>query len=96
MSFSVKDNIRPISDFRKASAQMIKKLQEQHHPIILTQRGRSVAVILDVDTYERLEYEKSFRDSYFQGVKDAEQGKTTSHREMMKKLRQAIKKSGRK
>jgi antitoxin YefM len=89
MTLSIKQDIRPISDFRKSSAQLLKRLKADHHPIILTQRGRSVAVIIDVDTYERLDYENRFRNSYFEGVRDIEQGHVASHAEVMKQARQA-------
>lgn len=91
MSINFKENIRPISDFRKSAAAFIKKLKQEHSPIILTQRGRSIAVLLDIDTYEQLEYERHFRHSYFQGIKDLEQKKVTSHGQMMNDLRGAIK-----
>lgn len=91
MTFNIKENIRPVSDFRKETAQMIKKLKETHLPIILTQRGRSVAVILDVDAYEKLEYEHRFRSSYAQGAKELEEGKAIPHGEAMRDLDRKLK-----
>ena len=91
MPLHLRDSIQPISDFRKGSAQILKKLREAHQPIILTQRGRSVAVLLDLDTYERLDYENRLRASYRRGVQDIEQGKTVSHSKVMKMLDQRIK-----
>ncbi|MFH1259061.1 MAG: type II toxin-antitoxin system Phd/YefM family antitoxin [Elusimicrobiota bacterium] len=93
MLSNIKENIQPISDFRKSSAFFLKKLKQEHNPIILTQRGRSIAVLLDIDTYEQLEYEKHFRASYFRGVKDIEQEKTISHNQVKQTIRQAIRRS---
>ncbi len=92
MPFHIKDNIRPISDFRKDSAAMLKKLKENHHPIVLTQRGRSVAVIIDVDTYERLDYENEFRAAVHEGMEDVKQGRTISHEQVMKAMHERLRK----
>ena len=87
MTLDIKEDIQPVSDFRKATARFLKRLATSHNPIILTQRGRSVAVIVDVDTYQRLEYESRFRASYFRGVKDLDQGRSISHRSLVKQLK---------
>jgi antitoxin YefM len=91
MELNIKEQIRPVSDFRKDTAQMLKKLKENHHPIILTQRGRSVAVIVDVDTYESLDYENRLRQAYAEGIRDSEQGRTFPHEKVMKEVRELIK-----
>ena len=50
----VDQDITPLSDFRTSSAHYIQQLQESKRPIILTQHGRSAAVLLDVKAYEEL------------------------------------------
>jgi antitoxin YefM len=92
MDLNIREHIRPVSDFRRDTAQMLKRLKDSHQPIVLTQRGRSVAVILDVETYERLEYEGRLRASYAEGVRDLDSGKTFPHTEVMKQMNQSLKK----
>ncbi len=93
MLSNIRENIRPISDFRKSSAFFLKKLKQERNPIILTQRGRTIAVLLDIDTYEQLEYERDFRASYFRGIKDIEQKKTITHSQMKQTLPQSLKRT---
>ena len=88
--------IQPISDFRKGSARILRKLKETHRPIILTQRGRSVAVLINVDTYEKLDYERSLRQSFERGVHDIEQGRWSSNEQMMKEMGTSVRKTSRK
>lgn len=47
-------DVRPLSDFRANAATLIKQVQETRRPLVLTQRGRGTAVLLDANEYERL------------------------------------------
>jgi prevent-host-death family protein len=46
--------IQPVTEFRANAAQVIEQVQETGEPVILTQHGRSAAVLLDVESYERM------------------------------------------
>ncbi len=48
------EDVRPLSEFRANTAAFIEQVQATHRPIVLTQHGRSAAVLLDVAEYERL------------------------------------------
>lgn len=50
----LREDIRPLSEFRANAAAFVEQVQATHRPIILTQHGRSSAVLLDVAEYERL------------------------------------------
>ena len=58
-------DICPLSDFRANSATYIKQVHDTKRPLVITQRGRSAAVLLDVGEYEALleRIEKSSRIS---------------------------------
>ena len=87
------ESIQPLSDFRKGSAQIIKRLRQNHSPVILTQRGRSVAVLLDIDAYEELEYVRGLRESCLRGMRDAAQGKLKTQDGVFKRLEAKLKRS---
>lgn len=86
MDIRPREGIKPISDFRKDSARVLRLLHERREPILLTQRGRSVAVLLDIETYERLEYVSGLRASYLRGVEDLKRGRSSPHDEVVKKV----------
>jgi antitoxin YefM len=50
----IEEDIRPLSEFRADAAAMIQKVRETRRPLVLTQRGRSAAVVLGVGEYQRL------------------------------------------
>lgn len=47
-------DIKPVSEFRANAAGLIDQLRSSGRPLVLTQRGHSAAVLLDVTEYERL------------------------------------------
>ena len=47
-------DITPVSEFRANSAALLDKVRSTKRPLVLTQRGHSAAVLLDVAEYERL------------------------------------------
>jgi antitoxin YefM len=49
---NVAQDIRPLSEFRSDAAGMIERLRESKSALILTQRGHSSAVVLDIGVYQ--------------------------------------------
>jgi len=45
-------DIQPLSDFRAGAASFIRQINETRRPIVITQRGKGVAVVVDVDVAE--------------------------------------------
>jgi prevent-host-death family protein len=50
--------IVPVTDLRQDAAAVLKKLQESEEPLVITQRGRATAVLLNLDAYERSQHER--------------------------------------
>jgi len=48
------EDIRPLSEFRAGVASFVKKVRETGRPLVLTQRGRGVAVVLDIREFEAI------------------------------------------
>jgi prevent-host-death family protein len=48
-------DIQPLSEFRAGITSFIKQINETRRPLVITQRGKGVAVVLDVDEYEAMQ-----------------------------------------
>lgn len=48
------EDIQPLSEFRANSAALLERVRSTKRPLVLTQRGHSAAVVVDVAEYERL------------------------------------------
>jgi prevent-host-death family protein len=53
-SLRVEHDIQPVSAFRSNAARLIGRVQSQKRALVLTQRGRSAAVVLDASEYDRM------------------------------------------
>ncbi len=51
-------DIVPVSDLRQDAAAVLKRLQSETGPLVITQRGRAVAVIQSVKAYEKSQHER--------------------------------------
>jgi antitoxin YefM len=48
----IDEDIRPMSEFRTGIASFLKQVHDTKRPMIITQHGKGVAVLLDVNEYE--------------------------------------------
>ncbi len=47
-------DVLPVTEFRANTSALLTQLRASKRPIVLTQHGRSAAVVMDVDVYEGL------------------------------------------
>ena len=48
------EDIQPLSEFRANVASFIEKVRITKRPLVITQRGKSAAIVMDVVEYEKL------------------------------------------
>ncbi len=63
-------NIRPLTDFRNKMKEYIKELNENKKPIVLTQHGKSAAVLLPADIFQEMQDQIEFMRKVAQGLED--------------------------
>jgi prevent-host-death family protein len=80
------ENLTPISDFRVHTAEWVAKVKRTKRPIVLTQRGRSAAVLEDIQEYDRRADRLELLESILTGVRAAEKGEVVSHKQAMAEL----------
>ncbi len=51
----IDQDIKPLSEVRTGIANIIKQVHDTKRPVIITQHGKSVAVLLDVCEYEMMQ-----------------------------------------
>ena len=83
-------DIQPVTEFRANAAQFIDQVQETGEPVILTQHGRSAAVLLDVESYESMMDELSLLRDVRVAEEQVSAGKSRSHAAVAKKLRERL------
>jgi antitoxin YefM len=48
------EDIRPLSEFRAGVASFVRQVNETRRPMVLTQHGRGVAVLVDIREFETM------------------------------------------
>ena len=81
------EDIQSISDFRANTNAFIKQVQKTKRPLILTQHGRSSAILLDVAEYEKLLDELELLHELQTARKELEQGQGIHHEEVIKQIK---------
>lgn len=92
MEISISRNIEPLSEFRKRSADFIKRLQNEKQPIVLTQHGKSAAVLLDVSEFERFSKKMELLEDLLEAKQQVQQGNTFTMEEAEKRIEQHLSK----
>ncbi len=78
--------IVPVSDFRRDAAAVLQKVQDASDPVVLTQRGRAVAVLQSIESYEKLQHDLALARALLAGEQDIAAGERHSREEVMKDL----------
>ncbi|WP_081617444.1 type II toxin-antitoxin system Phd/YefM family antitoxin [Thioalkalivibrio sp. ALE11] len=75
----VDEDIRPLSEFRAGVATFVKQLHETRRPMVLTQRGRGVAVLVDVHEYEKMQERLEILEEVYKAEEQIASGDGTEH-----------------
>lgn len=86
MKAKLTEDIIPVTDFRTNAAELIQKIKKTRRPLILTQHGRSAAVVEDMKEYEDRLERLELLEGIIRGLQAAEKGELVSHEEAMRQL----------
>lgn len=80
------ENTQPASALEERAADLLRQVRETRRPVVLTESGRSTAVLVDLETYQGLLDEVALLRDIHRGLADAEAGRVTPHEEAMVSL----------
>lgn len=89
-SMKPSQDVQPLSAFRANAAGFLEQVRETKRPLVLTQHGKSAAVILDVDEYEALVDEVELVRDIREARAELERGEGIPHDEVIRELRSRI------
>jgi prevent-host-death family protein len=92
MNISLSKDIEPVSEFRKHASEFMQRIKEDQRPIVLTQHGKSAAILLNVEEYERLTAKLEMLEDILQAKRDVDLGKTYSLRKAEQRIEAHTKK----
>ncbi len=82
---NIAEDIRPLSEFRADAAGLLARLRATKRALIITQRGHTSAVVLDVGEYQRLLDELELLRDVHTSLRQMEAGKSVPQRTARKR-----------
>ncbi|TPQ24380.1 type II toxin-antitoxin system Phd/YefM family antitoxin [Methylomonas koyamae] len=86
MNIKFSEDVIPLSDLKVNPGKVVNQVKETHRPVLLTSRGRGVAVVQDLDDYEKNQEELAFMKAVAQGLMDVKNGRVMELAEVKAKL----------
>ncbi|HXP87124.1 MAG TPA: type II toxin-antitoxin system Phd/YefM family antitoxin [Bryobacteraceae bacterium] len=86
----IKQDIQPLTTFRRRSAEFLRQLKKSKRPVILTVNGRAAAIVQDAEAYQRLldiAARADASEGIRQGTEDLKRGRHKPAREALEEFR---------
>jgi len=87
MNTKFSEDIVPISVLKVNPGKIVKQVQEVNRPVVLTSRGRGVAVVQALRAYEENLEKQEFMKAVVKGMVDLEEGQEVSLGDVKKHLK---------
>ncbi|NWO01519.1 MAG: type II toxin-antitoxin system Phd/YefM family antitoxin [Idiomarinaceae bacterium] len=78
MQVKFSEDVIPISDLKINPGKVVGRAKDTHRPILLTSRGRGMAVVQGLEDYEKTAEELRFVKAVALGLMDVREGNTVS------------------
>jgi len=78
MSTKFSEDVIPLTDLKVNPGRVVKHATDTHRPVLLTSRGRGVAVVQSVPDYETIQEERAFMRAIVAGLADLEASRELS------------------
>ena len=86
METKFSEDVIPLSDLKVNPGKVVRRVNTTRRPILLTSRGRGVAVVQALEDYEKTAEELRFIKAVAQGLADIREGNTVTLAEAKKIL----------
>lgn len=78
MSVKFSEDVVPLTDLKVNPGRVVRHAVEAHRPVLLTRRGRGVAVMQSVSDFEEAAEERAFMRAVIVGMADLDAGREAS------------------
>ena len=74
MPIKFSEDVIPLSDLKINPGKIVNRAKDTRRPVLITSRGRGVAVMQGLDEYEKNQEERKFMKAVAQGLMDIKEG----------------------
>ncbi|KAF3982392.1 MAG: type II toxin-antitoxin system Phd/YefM family antitoxin [Methylococcales symbiont of Hymedesmia sp. n. MRB-2018] len=86
----IEQDIRPMSEFRSGVASFVKQVHDTKRPLIITQHGKGVGVLLDVGEFEAMQEKIELLEDIQTSISQLEAGNGVGHSDAKQKVLQGL------
>jgi prevent-host-death family protein len=86
MGIKFSEDVVPMTDLKVNPGKVLRHVADAHRPVLLTNRGRGVAVVQSVTDYEAAQEERAFMRAVVAGLADLDAGRELSLEEAQVQL----------
>ena len=88
----IDQDIKPLSEVRTGIANFIKQVHDTKRPVIITQHGKGVAVLLDAHEYEAMQEKLELLTDVQTSLNQLENGEGIDHEDAKEKVFKRVQK----
>jgi prevent-host-death family protein len=88
---NLKDDVQPLSAFRSGVSSYIQQVTETKRPLLITQHGKGVAILADVEEFERLQMRLELLEGLYKAESQIDEGRGIPHKDAKSKVMKSIK-----
>ena len=85
-------DIKPLSEVRTGIANFIKQVHDTKRPVVITQHGKGVAVLLDANEYEAMQEKLELVTDIQISLNQLEDGQGIDHQDAKRKVLKRVRK----
>ena len=78
MAVKFSEDVVPLMDLKTNPGRVVRQVADSRRPVLLTSRGRGVAVVQSVAEFEAAEEARAFMRAVVEGLSDLEEGRELS------------------
>ena len=82
----ISEDIVPVSAFKAGAAELLRRVAETGHPLVITQNGKAAGVLLSPAEFDRLSERARFVAAVEEGLADADAGRVRDHDEVVGRM----------
>ena len=86
----VNEDIRPLSEVRTGIANFIKQIQDTKRPLVITQHGKGVAVLVDANEFEAMQEKIDLLMDIQTSLQQIDNGQGLKHTEALSYVLQKV------
>ncbi len=79
--------LKPVTEIKRHAVEIIGQLREDRIPVLITERGREAAVMLDVGTYRGMLKRMELLEAVAEGEQDFREGRFSTHEDVVERMK---------